>query len=328
MKKSVCMCLALVILMLPFAVSASSINQGNHLLAIVNNPNPADRLNLRSAPSVGAQSIAKYFNGTYVNVISTYDTDWVYVVIGNTNGGSASGYMSSAYLTFDLTNASISPALPVLTIRNRYGQGLNLRTGWDAESEQNPSTIIGLFPNGTQVMALGVLENWYHVQIGGMTGYMRAFGFSTDLGGSGMAAPPSAPQDQPTGSTTVSTGYHLFRDNKTIQDDYGYTVTASVTESVQGYYLIAVTLSLNGMMSNSTLIGYNAYADGSYLGYLEAKGRVGNHPDGAPVYFEYSFSSADAISQIELRPLWSRSGQKADGTENTNPMNYVVLTRR
>ena len=327
MKKSVCICLVLVILMLPFAVSAASINQGNDLLAVVNNPNPADRLNLRSAPSVDAQSIAKYFNGTYVNVIDTYDNDWVYVVIGNASGGSASGYMSSAYLTFDLTNASISSALPVLTIQNRYGQGLNLRTGCDAESEQDPSSVIGLFPNGTPVMVLGVLEDWYHVQIGGMTGYMRAFGFSTDLGGSGMEAPPSVSQNPSADSPAAPTGYHLFRSNKTIQDDHGYTATASVTESIQGQYLITVNLALNGRMSNSTLIGYNAYADGSYLGYLEAKGWVGNHPDGAPVYFEYSFSSGDAISQIELRPLWSRSGQKADGSENTNPMNYVVLTR-
>ncbi len=327
MKKCVCICLALVISMLAITVSAEPALQGDATLAIVNNPNPADRLNLRSAPSVDAQSIAKYFNGTYVQVINNYNNDWVYVEIGNTSGGFASGYMSSAYLTFDLTSASISPALPMLTIQNRYGQGLNLRTDYDAESEQNPSSVIGLFPNGTQVMVLGVLADWYHVQIGGMTGYMRTFGFSTDLDGSRTEATPTAAPDQSNASPTASTGYQLFRDNKTIQDDHGYTVTASVTESIQGYYLITVNLSLNGRMSNSTLIGYNAYADGTYFGYLAANGWVGNNPESAPVYFEYSFSSADAISQIELRPYWSRSGQKANGTEDTNSMNYAVLTR-
>ncbi|MCL1963828.1 MAG: SH3 domain-containing protein [Firmicutes bacterium] len=37
--------------------------------AVVNNPNPADRLNLRASPSVEAASLGKYYNGTVVEIL-------------------------------------------------------------------------------------------------------------------------------------------------------------------------------------------------------------------------------------------------------------------
>ena len=309
--------LLMTVTMMLFCLYASASTQAVSL-AIVNNPNPDDRLNLRSEPTTNSTSVAKYFNGTYVTVVDQYNDEWVFVEIGNTNGGIAKGYMSSKYLAFDGSGLSITTATPVLVIQNPYGQGLHLRKMPDITTEKTASSSIGLFRNGTEVMVLGVLNDWYHVQVGGMTGFMRRYGFQTDLGGTGSQAKP-----QTEGKNTTST---VFSQQQTIQDTHGYTVTASVTEAVQGKYLITVNLSLNGVMLNGTLLSYNVYADGSYLGRLEVKGSAGNTAEGVPVSFENSFSPSGAVSQIELRPVWSRSGQLADGEEEADTDNRVVFT--
>ncbi len=140
--------------------------------AIVNNPNPADRLNLRGSitPSgQGGPSIAKYFNGVDVEIQSYVANmpDWVFVRIGT-----AYGYMQVRYLAVGVPANSVRSAIPVLTVNNPNPQDrLNLRA---AASNTAPS--LGKYYNGTRVEVLGIMmdNRWYHVRVDGRTGYMMA----------------------------------------------------------------------------------------------------------------------------------------------------------
>lgn len=67
--------------------------------ALVNNPNPADRLHLRTKADKGAKSLGKFYNRTPVIVLERGDT-WSYVQIGR-GSGCMTGYMMTKYLAFD-----------------------------------------------------------------------------------------------------------------------------------------------------------------------------------------------------------------------------------
>ena len=57
--------LALMLLTLP----ALSLARDYPAYAVVNNPNPQDRLHLREAPSADSASLGKYFNGVFAYVL-------------------------------------------------------------------------------------------------------------------------------------------------------------------------------------------------------------------------------------------------------------------
>ncbi len=61
---------------------------------VVVNPNPQDRLNLRSEPSANSQSLGRYFNGTQVEVLWDCEVEgWVHVRVDGQEG-----YMMSQFL--------------------------------------------------------------------------------------------------------------------------------------------------------------------------------------------------------------------------------------
>ena len=62
--------------------------------AVVNNPNPADRLNLRCEPSKSSPSLGRYYNRTPVR-IREYGEEWCRVYIGRLEG-----YMMTEFLAF------------------------------------------------------------------------------------------------------------------------------------------------------------------------------------------------------------------------------------
>ena len=63
--------------------------------AVVNNPNPADRLNLRCEPNRQSPSLGRYYNRTPVR-IQEYGEEWCAVKVGRFEG-----YMMTKYLAFD-----------------------------------------------------------------------------------------------------------------------------------------------------------------------------------------------------------------------------------
>lgn len=133
--------------------------------AIVSNPNPEDRLNLRAKASTDAVSLGKYYSGVAVTLLSGNVNGWYKVSIGP-----LTGYMDAAFLKVGAEADSVTPAMPTVTIRNAGGTGANLRAG-----QSTGSKSLGLYANGSQMTVFGVSEDWLHVlATDGKTGFILA----------------------------------------------------------------------------------------------------------------------------------------------------------
>lgn len=78
-------------------------------LAVVNNPNPKDRLHLREQPKLQSASLGKFYNGTPVFVLEEQG-DWVRVRLGTQ--GLLEGYMKREFLAFGASMDQVQPAFP------------------------------------------------------------------------------------------------------------------------------------------------------------------------------------------------------------------------
>ena len=139
--------------------------------AVVSNPDPKTRLNLREKPNGDAGVLGKYFSGTVVTLLEEPKDGWVRVQIA----GTATGYMQTDYLVTG--NANVASAMPTPKIKNTSGTGLNLR-----ETPSTSAKSLGLYKNGTQVTVMGVYGGWVHVTVDGKVGYMQANKFDTANG--------------------------------------------------------------------------------------------------------------------------------------------------
>ena len=139
--------------------------------AIVSNPDPKTRLNLRAAPSVDAEVLGKYFSGVSVTLLEEPKDGWARVKIA----GTATGYMQTKYLA--MNGERVESAMLTPKIQNKGGTGLNLRQMPSASAQS-----LGLYKNGTQVTVMGVYGGWVHVTVDGKTGYMQADKFDTQNG--------------------------------------------------------------------------------------------------------------------------------------------------
>lgn len=140
--------------------------------AIVTNPNPSDRLNLRdsvSANGKGGFSMGKYYTGVQVNVHEYLDkggVSWAMVSIGN-----RFGFMQMDYLIINGRVSDVRSAIPVVRVSNpNSADRLNLR----AEPKATAASL-GKYGNGTNVEVLGVINNtWCHVRVDGQIGFMMS----------------------------------------------------------------------------------------------------------------------------------------------------------
>jgi uncharacterized protein YgiM (DUF1202 family) len=131
--------------------------------ATVNNPSPADRLNLRTAPRADATTLGKYYNGTPVAVLGDAQDGWVRARIGNLQG-----YMMDEFLAYGQDRSRVASAIPACTIQNASGTGLHLR-----KRQSTDASSLGLYKNGETVQVLGVEATWCHVQTSdGQIGFM------------------------------------------------------------------------------------------------------------------------------------------------------------
>lgn len=130
--------------------------------AVVNNPDPTDRLNLRTEKSVRSASLGKYYNGCVAAILEKGNDGWSKVRIGNVDG-----YMRNEFLDFERGTKDVTAALPETIVKNLSGEGANLRKRATTGSE-----ALALYPNGTKAQVLGLTESWCHVQINGMTGFI------------------------------------------------------------------------------------------------------------------------------------------------------------
>ena len=86
--------------------------------AVVHNPDPADRLHLRTEPEKSARSLGKFYNGTPVKVLGK-TSSWTKVQVGY--GPTArTGWMMTRYLAFGADMDKVQPAFPELIFREQY----------------------------------------------------------------------------------------------------------------------------------------------------------------------------------------------------------------
>lgn len=121
---------------------------GGNAYAVVHNPDAADRLNLRAAPNKEAESLGKYYNGVWVQILEELNNGWVRVRIGNR--GVAEGYMMKAYLQYDNTQA-VAAAMPTYTSTSsawELYQTRDVNGAYDMHGYGETVTLLGLRRNG------------------------------------------------------------------------------------------------------------------------------------------------------------------------------------
>ncbi len=103
--------------------------------AVVNNPDPKDRLHLRVRPDKSADSLGKFYNGTPLRVLETKG-DWCRVSLGNDG---LTGWMMKKFLAFSDAASGVSPVFPDLSMREEY-EGREM-TAWADGEKKTPMTL-------------------------------------------------------------------------------------------------------------------------------------------------------------------------------------------
>lgn len=138
-------------------------------IAVVNNPSADDRLNLRTRPDQEKPTLGKYYNGTYLEVLSDEKDGWVKVRVFELEG-----YMMAKFLARPDQLEIGASTVPAVKIQNPNGAGLNLR-----KTQSTNSSSLGLYTNGSTVRVFGASETWCHVQTeDGNVGFMLREGLS------------------------------------------------------------------------------------------------------------------------------------------------------
>ena len=105
---------------LPTTFEEAAAQLDTSVYAVVNNPNPADRLHLRGKPDKKAASYGKFYNNTPVYVLGV-EGEWAHVRIGNETDG-REGYMMKKFLAFGKDKESVKCAFPQKSIKDNAGE--------------------------------------------------------------------------------------------------------------------------------------------------------------------------------------------------------------
>ena len=147
--------------------------------AFVNNPNPEDRLHLRTRASKSSASLGKFFNRTPVQILSR-EGEWAKVRIG-LGEASLEGYMMTKYLAFGEDMESVGCAFPQLQLSEEMvGEGAPMRSKPDSSSKMIPER----WHSGSGDYIIGVVgDEWYVLmRADGSVGYTKQAFFSEGNG--------------------------------------------------------------------------------------------------------------------------------------------------
>lgn len=144
---------------LPHSFEEAAARIDNSGWAMVNNPNPEDRLHLRVKPDRDAASQGKYYNGTFVRVLERGKT-WTKVDVFGIEG-----WMMTDYLAFGDDMQRVQR----VNIPRFVSEALPYASLYDAPSGKEIGRITG------NVRILGLVgDEWYHVWVDDeRTGYVR-----------------------------------------------------------------------------------------------------------------------------------------------------------
>ena len=128
--------------------------------AVVNNPNPADRLYLRGKASKEGRNLGKFYNRTPVYV-EEIRGDWAYVRIGR----ATTGYMMTKYLAFGEDADKVECAFPQLEVREEYRLNVADETTYEFEvlDEPSKSAPYTRWHSGDNWVVIGIKGNYYIV---------------------------------------------------------------------------------------------------------------------------------------------------------------------
>ena len=131
--------------------------------AVVSNPDPEDRLHLRTRPDKGAASLGKFWNGTPVRVLEEQD-GWCRVEIGT--DGHLTGWMMKKYLAFGAAMDDVACAFPQLVTKEAC-EGVPLYLTADGQGLTTPAGewwIAGVVEDDLYVILTDLGETGYAPQ--------------------------------------------------------------------------------------------------------------------------------------------------------------------
>ncbi len=126
--------------------------------AVVNNPNPADRLHLRQKADRNSASLGKFYNGTPV-LVTARENGWAKVSLG----ANRNGFMMETFLAFGEDAQRVASAFPAF-MPNEPGGAAVL-------AQPDPDSPV-LFTDTGDALVIGVHGNWLVLQSPeGVVGY-------------------------------------------------------------------------------------------------------------------------------------------------------------
>ena len=128
--------------------------------AVVNNPNPTDRLYLREKPDRKSVSLGKFYNRTPVYVDEIRD-EWAHVTIGR----DLSGWMMTKYLAFGADMDKVECAFPQLSLIEKYQENVADELDYDyyVFDAPNMSATKTLWNWGEECYLIGVIDDFYMI---------------------------------------------------------------------------------------------------------------------------------------------------------------------
>ena len=126
--------------------------------AVVNNPNPTDRLYLCEKPDRKSVSLGKFYNRTPVYVDEIRD-EWAHVTIGR----DLSGWMMTKYLAFGADMDKVECAFPQLSLIEKYQENVADELAYDyyVFDAPNMSATKTLWNWGEECYLIGVIDDFY-----------------------------------------------------------------------------------------------------------------------------------------------------------------------
>jgi uncharacterized protein YgiM (DUF1202 family) len=154
--KKVCALLMCLVLMIGIPALGLANSDG----AVVNNPNPQDRLHLRVSPSTTSTSLGKYYNGAPVMILEYRDDGWLKVGVGCPVEGTPTyqGYMLEKYLTNFFNGAAdrVKSAMP---------EYMATSTEWKLYNTPSKSASYTTYGYGEEIRLMGFTDTWWHILI-------------------------------------------------------------------------------------------------------------------------------------------------------------------
>ena len=128
--------------------------------AVVNNPNPTDRLHLRTEPDRKSVALGKFYNRTPVYV-DEIRGEWAHVTIGR----DLSGWMMTKYLAFGEEMDKVKGACPQLSLIEKYQENVADELAYDyyVFDAPNWSAEKTLWNWGEECYLIGVIDDFYMI---------------------------------------------------------------------------------------------------------------------------------------------------------------------